>query len=185
MAQIAERINEARKLKGLTQEQLAESAKVNLRTVQRIEKNESNPRGKTLSLICEVLGLDLEELLETQRGNEKTNYGKLFVDYAFLVILNLIMIAVLNFMTIDSEANTNSRVGAVLLSFFLPIFIVWATPNLNDVERMLMFGIGLIADFILFFALQGFVDGLMSGLFICQAISLGVLFYGSSLFGKN
>lgn len=34
---------------------MAESAKVNLRTIQRIENNESEPRGKTLNLVCEVL----------------------------------------------------------------------------------------------------------------------------------
>ena len=51
MSIIGKIICEARKSKGQTQEELAELSKVNLRTIQRIENNESVPRGKTLYLI--------------------------------------------------------------------------------------------------------------------------------------
>lgn len=40
---LAKKISEHRKIKGLTQEELAEQAKVNLRTIQRIENSESEP----------------------------------------------------------------------------------------------------------------------------------------------
>ena len=63
MNEIGSKIREARKLRGLSQEQLAENAKVNLRTIQRIENNESVPRGKTLTLICSALGLRPEDIL--------------------------------------------------------------------------------------------------------------------------
>ena len=46
MNEIGKKIRDVRKKKGLSQEELAESAKVNLRTIQRIENNESEPRGK-------------------------------------------------------------------------------------------------------------------------------------------
>ena len=66
---VAKKISETRKAKGLTQEELAEKSKVNLRTIQRIENNESEPRGKTLNLICDALQLDTSEL--TIIENEK------------------------------------------------------------------------------------------------------------------
>ena len=43
------KIKELRKKKGFSQEELAETAKVNLRTIQRIENNENEPRGKNTS----------------------------------------------------------------------------------------------------------------------------------------
>jgi len=43
MNEIGQKIREVRKRKGLSQEELAESAKVNLRTIQRIENNENEP----------------------------------------------------------------------------------------------------------------------------------------------
>ena len=64
MNTIGKQIKTKRQLKGLTQEQLADAAKVNLRTIQRIENSESKPRGTTLVLICEVLDIDIERLLK-------------------------------------------------------------------------------------------------------------------------
>ena len=46
MEEIGEKIREVRKKKGLSQEALAELAEVNLRTIQRIENNESKPHAK-------------------------------------------------------------------------------------------------------------------------------------------
>ncbi len=52
MENIGKKIVELRKSKGYTQEELAEKAKVNLRTIQRIENDENKPSGNTLKLIC-------------------------------------------------------------------------------------------------------------------------------------
>lgn len=62
MQTIGEIIKLARKKKGLSQEDLAEACKVNIRTIQRLEHNVSEPRGNTLSTICEVLELDIEKI---------------------------------------------------------------------------------------------------------------------------
>ena len=88
MYTIGNRIHEARKLKGLTQEELAEFAKVNLRTVQRVENSESTPRGKTLNLICQVLEIDLEELLKDEKSIGKKGYVNRIINFCFLVILD-------------------------------------------------------------------------------------------------
>ena len=55
MTTIGQQIREARKEKGLTQEQLAEKVDRNLRTIQRIENSENIPRNETLFLICKEL----------------------------------------------------------------------------------------------------------------------------------
>jgi len=79
METVGEKLKAIRKRKGLTQEELADQAKVNLRTIQRIENNTSEPRGTTLSLICEVLDVNIEDLLD---------YGKT-EDNSYLVVLHL------------------------------------------------------------------------------------------------
>jgi transcriptional regulator with XRE-family HTH domain len=48
----------------LSQEELAESAMINLKTIQHIENNQSEPHGKTLNLISEVLGINAEDILD-------------------------------------------------------------------------------------------------------------------------
>jgi len=61
MTEIGNRIKEIRLKKGLSQEELAEASKVNLRTIQRIENNETKPREKTLQLIFNALEIEIIE----------------------------------------------------------------------------------------------------------------------------
>jgi transcriptional regulator with XRE-family HTH domain len=89
MNEIGKKIREIRKNKGLSQEELATSAKINLRTIQRIENNASEPRGKILNLICEVLNIQIEDILD---------YGKQ-TDQGYLCLFHL---SVLSFLAIPA-----------------------------------------------------------------------------------
>lgn len=79
METIGTKITQLRKQKAFSQEQLAELAKVNVRTIQRIENNETTPRGATLKLICDALGVTPDEIVNF----EKTE------DHTFLIWLHL------------------------------------------------------------------------------------------------
>lgn len=57
-------IFDLRQKKGLTQVELAEKCKLSLRTIQRIESDEVNPRSHTLKTILTVLDYDFETLSE-------------------------------------------------------------------------------------------------------------------------
>lgn len=61
---LAEKIELLRKSKGLSQEALADQSSINLRTLQRIEAGETEPRGNTLRLIAKALDTPIEELLD-------------------------------------------------------------------------------------------------------------------------
>lgn len=60
---LGEKILQLRKTRGLTQEELAEAASINLRTLQRIEQGKTEPRGQTLRLIAEALDQSPEHFL--------------------------------------------------------------------------------------------------------------------------
>src|SRR5688500_5268361 len=79
MQTIVEKIEEIIRRKGITQEQLAEDAKINLRTLQRIENGETEPRGNTLRSLCAILEINIEDVLD---------YGKV-EDTTFLVCFQL------------------------------------------------------------------------------------------------
>lgn len=51
-----------RKLQGLSQDKLAEKAGINIRTLQRIEKNEVKPQPYTLGCLADSLGVTIEDL---------------------------------------------------------------------------------------------------------------------------
>jgi transcriptional regulator with XRE-family HTH domain len=59
----AARIIALRKSKGFSQEVLAEQSGISLRTIQRVERGETEPRGHTLQALATALAVPLEALL--------------------------------------------------------------------------------------------------------------------------
>lgn len=185
MNQISNLIIHSRKIKNLTQEQLAELSKVNLRTIQRIENNENTPRGNTLKLICDALEINIPIVSETDSIKPQPNYIEIVFQYFFLIVINLILMSVIGWMTLDSEANLNSRFAGFLLSFFIPFFIVTITSKMTQTERLLKFGTGFLVYIILSIITVGFPTAFVTGLLPCLAISITTLFYGEILFNKR
>ena len=186
MSYIGKKIIETRKSKGLTQEELAELSAINLRTIQRIENNENEPRGKTLNLICKALEIDNSDLIENDKQNPINKISSIILNGFFLIILNLILMITLGFLTLESNANINSRIGAFIMSFFIPFFIVYWTPKMNGIERVLKYGFGFIVQIFTYLIASEFGPRLQTGLttnFIlpCLIISIGVLYYGKFL----
>lgn len=60
--ELGNKIIELRKKKGLTQEELVEKCKLNVRTLQRIESGEVNPRSYTVKIILEALDTDINTI---------------------------------------------------------------------------------------------------------------------------
>lgn len=60
---LGDKVLAARKGKGLTQEQLAERAALTVRTIQRIEGDDSIPRDYTLKAIASALSIPFEEFI--------------------------------------------------------------------------------------------------------------------------
>ncbi len=84
---IGQNVKKRRILLGLSQEALAEKAGISLRTIQRIEKDETTPRGETLKLLATALGTSPDELIDWQEREDKSA----------LTILNLSMLSFLLF----------------------------------------------------------------------------------------
>lgn len=178
---ISKKIEEARKSKGLTQEELAAQSMVSVRTIQRIENSESEPRGKTLKMICNVLQIEIDEV---QQYNQTKNWiiiGNRISNILFMILFNIVIIGIFGYFTMDVHANMNSRVAAYLLSFFFPMFIVQLTLEMNRLERLIKFGLGFILYFITTIFVVSFPHAIVSGLFLCMLIATSTLFYGKEI----
>ncbi len=148
------KIKDLRKQKGITQEDLAEIASINVRTIQRIENNSNEPSGKTLRLICDALEVPIEELMEYNKTE----------DDSVLAILHLSVLA-----------------GLVmpLGNIILPL-IIWIT-NKNKIKSAHIVGINIINFQIVYslftytFMIMGILGKLMHNnfkIFISIAMSL-------------
>lgn len=182
MNSIGKKIIELRKEKGLTQEDLADLAKVNIRTIQRIENNENIPRGNTLTLISNALEINEQDILPL--GSKQNNFpktGEKIIHYVFLLMLNLCLMLIVGHLTIDVDANMNSRIACALLSFFIPFFLVIVSPKMSRLERFLKFGTGYITYMIIAVIIIGLPHSFASGLIPFSIFSCLFLYYGNEI----
>lgn len=111
----------------------------------------------------------------------RKNYATLFIDFVSFAILNIILISIIGYFTIDSGANFNSRLAGLLLSFFIPIFLVFVSKKMDTVERLLKFGSGYIFYLVFGLVTAGFIQMYISMLIPCLLISLGTLYHGDKI----
>ncbi|MGG5506080.1 MULTISPECIES: helix-turn-helix domain-containing protein [unclassified Myroides] len=90
MNNIGERIRELRVVKGYSQEELADRSGLSVRTIQRIEKGETVPRGNSLQQLSEVLQISVEELFDERKQMSSTSGMSIRTIY-FLVLLGLVV----------------------------------------------------------------------------------------------
>lgn len=82
-----EDIRVLRQKAGFSQEKLADMAKINLRTLQRIESGSTTPRASTIALICEALEIAPEEISKIEGEKPRTKDGILFLYLSVLSVL--------------------------------------------------------------------------------------------------
>jgi len=123
---LAQRIKELRKRKGFSQEELSENSGLSLRTIQRIENGETEPRGDSLKRLATTFGVSPDEIIDWQ----------IVEDTYVLNILNLSQLGFLAFpilgivipLTIwilkkDKVKNVD-RIGKFILNFQITWTIV-------------------------------------------------------------
>jgi len=113
--------------------------------------------------------------------SQRTSIATSIVNVVSLIILNLVIMSIFGYLTYDSLATINSRVGAFLLSFFLPFFIIYKTREMSGLERLVKFGTGLMMYIISSSIINGFPHAFTSGLVPSLTIALGMLYYGGKL----
>ena len=116
--ELGQKILELRKQKGFTQEELVAQCNINVRTIQRIEAGEVNPRSYTVKIILEVLGADYFEEEQKDavifRTKEKRNLQIAWVSGAVYFIIGFIETAADFYQFTDDTSLLNTFVYAVI-----------------------------------------------------------------------
>jgi len=170
MNEIGDKIKELRKNKGLSQEELAESAGVNLRTIQRIENNESEPRGYTLNQISKVLDIDVEQILNCGKQTDK-NYLIFFhlsVLLCLIFPLGNIVLPMILWVTKKDKIIGLTEAGTNLINFQ----IIWTAFLFLTMIFYILSG-GFFVFFLMFIGL--FVFNIILPLYFAFKINNGEL----------
>lgn len=124
MENIGNRIAGIRRQKAFSQEELAARANINIRTLQRIEKGETDPRGHTLNAICQVLDLRPEDILDY--GKEENRQFRIILHLSVLAFLAIplgnLLLPLMLWLTKGKKVIRAHEQGANILNFQL----VWS-----------------------------------------------------------
>lgn len=126
---IAEKIKKIRTQKGLSQEKLAEKTNLSLRTIQRVENGESDPRGDTLIRIADALNISLDIFNDSQKEENKAYLASIHISaLSFLLfpLLGIILPLILWIAKKDKIKNLNSQAKELLnfqISWTLLLFL--------------------------------------------------------------
>lgn len=130
--ELAQKIKDLRFRRGLSQEKLSETAQVNLRTVQRIESGETDPRGDTLKRIANALNVTPDELIDWTEREDKGflaffNLSALsFIVFPILGIIVPLAIWILKRDKIKYVSEIGKRLLNFQISWCLLVFFVYA-----------------------------------------------------------
>lgn len=154
---LAHKIVQNRKMLGMSQEELSEKANINLRTLQRIEKGASDPRGHTLRAIAEGLEVPVEELMDYSKQDDPVFLQIMSLSalcYWVLPLLNILVPLILWLFKRDKIQGAD-KLGKEILGFQLiwtvfayGAFILFATLKIMHLAGAQYF---LWAGFVLYF----------------------------------
>ena len=116
---IAKKIIHFRKLKGITQETLADVSGLNIRTIQRIESGEVDPRLFTLKSIAEALEVPLEDLLPEPTQRELNQIAILHISpigFFVLPVIGNVLFPFIFWMLKREESNNMEKHGKDILN---------------------------------------------------------------------
>jgi uncharacterized Tic20 family protein len=124
---IAKKIIHFRKVKGITQETLAEVTGLNVRTIQRIEAGEVDPRLYTLKSIADALEVNLEELLPDPTQHELNQIAVLHITpigFFLFPVLGNVLLPFIFWMLKREEINGINKHGKDILNGQLTYSII-------------------------------------------------------------
>ncbi len=147
---LAERLKELRSRKGISQELLAEESGLSLRTIQRIENNETVPRGDTLKRLAIALDTSPDEIVDW-KVQEDQNYLTIMsmsaLSFLFFPILGIIIPLTMWIFKKDKIKDVNELGKSILnfqISWTLLLFLYYILMFTGIFGRM--FG-GVVSPF--------------------------------------
>lgn len=118
--------------KGFSQDELAESAGVSLRTVQRMENAEAIPRMDTVKRLFQIFGLSPDEVLDWDQTENKSFLLGMNISGLIFIVLPLlgVVLPLILWMSRKDKIAGVSELGRILVNFQLTwalVYYLWAT----------------------------------------------------------
>lgn len=154
--ELAKKIKALRTRKGLSQDELAIGAQLNLRTIQRIESGETEPRGDTLKRLANALEVTPDELIDWAEEEDTTmlmllNLSTLsFIAFPILGIIIPLVLWVSKKNKIKNLNTTGKRLLNFQISWCIVVFFIYIVLVASAI-----FNISIFPKYISIFNMRG------------------------------
>ena len=160
-----------RKLKGLTQEELADKTTVGVRTIQRIEKGEVQPHLQTVKLLAVGLDVEVDDLMVIDNPKEETIKRKWLLllhaspFFGLIIPLANVLFPLFTWMSKAEDNKIYDEHGRHVINFhctlnlmlIVSLLLFFPFPGIN------FFGTGAVFLFGIIFSLKNTLSALSSG----------------------
>jgi transcriptional regulator with XRE-family HTH domain len=119
--ELGKKISDYRKDRGLTQEDLVQKCNLSVRTLQRIEAGEVNPRAFTVRLIFEALDLSYDHSLKSMNGDDKGLLQQFYIN--FIDLFNL-------------KTNVMKKVSILSMVLFAIVFSIFSLASESEAQSV-------------------------------------------------
>ncbi|SER71994.1 helix-turn-helix domain-containing protein [Pedobacter rhizosphaerae] len=152
---LAEKIKQLRNQKGFSQDDLAQQSGLSLRTIQRIEQDETIPRGHTLKQIASALAVEVDTFTLNADKEEDGNanvFNLLALSFIIFPLLGLLLPLLIFIVKKDRTAyedETAKRVVNFQGTWSLLVFLLYSCATVFKLLHMgyfpyLLYCIGLL-----------------------------------------
>lgn len=119
------RVKELRQKRGWSQEELAENSGLSLRTVQRIEGGETEPRGDTLKRLAESFGVSPDEIIDWASKEDRRYLVMINLSALVFMISSLfgVILPLLLWVSKKGMVKDLNRVAKSVINFQLTLFL--------------------------------------------------------------
>lgn len=169
------RIKKIRVGKGLSQEELASAAGIDLRTVQRIENDETTPRMHTLRQLASALGTTIHELRRQEMRESKSLLQAMNISAIiglFVPVLGILMSVILWIKQRDKIIGVDV-LGKKVLNYCFTLFLIGVLT-----------GIGFFVSLIMEFR-AGYLVVILFITFVIYPLTLVIVVINSFLIASN
>jgi len=141
---IGQFIKETRLKKGMTQEELATKTDISVRTIQRIENGDVDPRSFTLQAIASVLDIDYKNLMNCENKNFVNNnstQSKIWLPILHLSGLFLTLLIPLIIWLLQKDKNKIIREQGIDVINFQLSMLIYLIPTAILIIPAILIGI--------------------------------------------
>jgi len=124
-AEIGKKISDLRKQKGMTQEDLADACELNVRSIQRLENGEVEPRSSTLKLLSAALDYEFKPYTETEdaKKENKLEESLLIISVHLSSIIPLVIYPLIIWIWKRDELPQLAEHAKLAINFQLSMFL--------------------------------------------------------------